>query len=800
MRRTYIKNITNFRYENPSIQGKISQQQTDQSHNFHFANMPTKDPRKVIGAKVLAKAIHVTCLAESTRRYGSNAKEKMVLGIVLEVIMTKTANNRNNASIAAKYDFGDNVFKVKTLNIRSVVASKLDIAEVVQDEVSVVGNGNNVDVLPLVSLLLPQADAIVVAPARSDTSIDTEETESENEDEPPAATVHADDGSAFDFLNDDDSVDEEESVADVPVQVAHEVDWFEDDAIARRPVNGVIPPRSWHVRTPVGDLVSAGSDPLHRHSRLQYFLFMFPPRQINLIHRLTNRELIKIGGQKEMTKGEMLSFFGVLILITRFEKQWTRASLWSTVAPSKYMPAASLGKTGMSRHRFDMLFRAMRFGEQPDQRPLDMTSEQFRWKLLDDFVLNFNLHRATTFIPSEDICVDESISRWYGLGGSWINIGLPQYIAMERKPDNGCEIQNAACGKSGVMLQLKLVKTAAASQGEFYSDNDNETTLLHGTQVVKQLVRPWLNSNRIICADSAFASVGCANELKRLGMRFIGVVKTATKQFPMKWLSEVELSNRGDRKGLVARNADGGDVNLLAFVWMDRDRRYFITNTSSLGEGTPVTRERWRQVNQEPNADPERVDLVVPQPLACEIYYSTNAAIDNHNRCRQDTLMLERKIETKDWSTRVAHTILGMIIVDSWMVYKAATATLEKQHDFYTLLAEELIDNTYDTVQGNTPTNADAGVMNSELLDRTTGAGRAGVDAHLTPTKQKRRRCDGTVTNHSKQGRCRMCLKKTRHICSQCKDDDQAFENPVMWLCHTETGRFCFPEHATKYH
>ena len=63
--------------------------------------------------------------------------------------------------------------------------------------------------------------------------------------------------------------------------------------------------------------------------------------------------------------------------------------------------------------------------------------------------------------PSQRIVVDESISRWYGLGGHWINMGLPQYVAMDRKPEDGAEIQNSACGISGIMLQLKLVKSAA---------------------------------------------------------------------------------------------------------------------------------------------------------------------------------------------------------------------------------------------------------------------------------------------------------------------------------------------------
>ena len=53
------------------------------------------------------------------------------------------------------------------------------------------------------------------------------------------------------------------------------------------------------------------------------------------------------------------------------------------------------------------------------------------------------------------------MSRWYGIGGHWINAGLTQYIAIDRKPENGCEIQNASDGVSGIMIQLKLVKTSS---------------------------------------------------------------------------------------------------------------------------------------------------------------------------------------------------------------------------------------------------------------------------------------------------------------------------------------------------
>ena len=92
------------------------------------------------------------------------------------------------------------------------------------------------------------------------------------------------------------------------------------------------------------------------------------------------------------------------------------------------------------------------------------SSEDYRWMLVDDFVAFFNEHREKFFNPSSDMCADESMSRWYGL--DWINIGLPMYVALDRKPEHGCKIQNLCDGQSGIMLRLLLVKSGTLCSGE----------------------------------------------------------------------------------------------------------------------------------------------------------------------------------------------------------------------------------------------------------------------------------------------------------------------------------------------
>ena len=89
------------------------------------------------------------------------------------------------------------------------------------------------------------------------------------------------------------------------------------------------------------------------------------------------------------------------------------------------------------------------------------------------------------------------------------------------------EIQNAACGHSGVMIQLKVVKTVEEENASAVTDYDGNN---HGTNVLKFLVEPWERTDCCVCADSYFASANAVAVMRTMGLCFIGVVKTATKK------------------------------------------------------------------------------------------------------------------------------------------------------------------------------------------------------------------------------------------------------------------------------
>ena len=110
-------------------------------------------------------------------------------------------------------------------------------------------------------------------------------------------------------------------------------------------------------------------------SRLEAFLMMFPDEQLNEMTRLTNINLEK-DGKAVTTKGELVKFLGVMLLITRMKVK-DRRKLWATQATYKYIPAMNLGRTGMSRHCYEQLWKAVRWSDQPETRPEGMSSERY---------------------------------------------------------------------------------------------------------------------------------------------------------------------------------------------------------------------------------------------------------------------------------------------------------------------------------------------------------------------------------------------------------------------------------------
>ena len=635
-------------------------------------------------------------------------------------------------------------------------------------------------------------------------------SDDEEDHQPPVASVEiatinpSAQEAGEDFFGDDNP--------ELPKEIqAGDVTWKVDNDEALGPLNGHRAPFRWVCRDAMGNEYFDGSHaaPHQDKSVLPFFLMMCPPACLNTWVKETNIQLAK--AHKKMTdRGEVLRFLGVLILITRFEFG-NRRDLWSNVSTSRFIPSPKLGQTGMSRGRFDDLFSFFRWSHQPDERPEFMTAEAYRWMLIEDCYEHFNVHRVQYFIPSSDVVADESIHRWYGGGGHWINYGLPHYVAMDRKPESGMEVQNLCCGKSGVLLQLILVKSArqrALEEDRMGASSDEN----HGTFVLKQLCRPFQTRScrRGVRADSWFASVQTAVELHKMGFVFIGPIKTATKHFPLDHLRRIVLEEKGETAALVA-TVDG--CKLVAMVHADRDRQYFISTDSGIERGIDIQHRRLRQVAPvETHASPVHQEVVIPQPKACSDYFKVNDLIDRHNRQRQDDLDLEKKIETKRWDMRMGCGFLGMVVIDTKLVYEQSTRQKMSNGCFFSKLAEELIDNPYILPSGEEPgrrsSRRSSGASSSGASVASRGnqsastLGSSGVGLHLTPAKRKKavHDAEGNVVGmRTQQLRCHGCGKCTIRVCSECVADSEVKESSCGY-CDPINGRVCFQSHMRDCH
>ena len=168
------------------------------------------------------------------------------------------------------------------------------------------------------------------------------------------------------------------------------------------------------------------------------------------------------------------------------------------------------------------------------------------------------------------------------------------------------------------MLKLKLVKSKHDEANYIKSlEKNNGEKLNHGTKIYLELIEPWKNAKgtmRVVCANSYFSSIKTCIKLHRHGFNFIGVVKTATRQYPMDHLKGLEVQRRGEHNSVFSFDKDKQTM-LLAVLWVDRERRYFIGNAEGVDQGEPQYRKRWQQVNvDDAFAPPEKVELEIYQP------------------------------------------------------------------------------------------------------------------------------------------------------------------------------------------
>ena len=112
---------------------------------------------------------------------------------------------------------------------------------------------------------------------------------------------------------------------------------------------------------------------------------------------------------------------------------------------------------------------------------------------------------------------------------------------------------------------------------------------------------------------------------------------------------------------------------------------------------------------------------------------------------------------------------MGMIFVDSWLLYQKCTGSKESQAVFYEKLAEELIDNTHDGIGVRDRAEVAVPPTPNSLSSISVSSMAASI---TTPNKKKHKVVNektGKVYWHTNQQKCQVCKRgKCTHQCRLC--------------------------------
>jgi hypothetical protein len=286
-----------------------------------------------------------------------------------------------------------------------------------------------------------------------------------------------------------------------------------------------------------------------------------------------------------------------------------------------------------------------------------------------------------------------------------------------------------------------------------------------------------------VCADSAFASVKSAVQLRKKGLYFLGMVKTASRSFPMKYLQEYPLCERGDH---VAVTSALDNVNLVGCAWNDRKRKLIVGTCGTTLPGSPHGKKRMGM-----NSDGEFVPMLkeVKRPRIVEMYFSGAPTIDIHNHYRQGGLGLERSIQTQTWWMRVFCTILGIIETDAYVAYiRFSPHGRDMTHrEFTAQLARAMLANN---VAATSPREHRTRVQ--PTLDVLSSTPEEDPGHVLWPLIECERFESRRGTNTRAKLNCKVCNRRASSYCRTCKET----MGMTIPICGSGTGRNCFVRHC----
>jgi hypothetical protein len=339
-----------------------------------------------------------------------------------------------------------------------------------------------------------------------------------------------------------------------------------------------------------------------------------------------------------------------------------------------------------------------------------------------------------------------------------------------------------------MILKKFQVRPAALRDAAYNIEEAAGRVFPFNTAVTLRLTSSVHGTNRTVIGDSAFSSVSTARACNKYGLHFMGIIKTAHKQYPKAILKALSHGRpRGSYKLMQTTSTE--HPTLYALAWADKKLKLLISTRGTTIETDPSMRKRAR-LNEDGTT--HEYSIAVPRPSMVKMFFEPFNAVDTNDQYRQGILKLEENWKTYSWTTRAISTVLGVIFVNSHLAVQLlegqGKSSSEKLKNDMDKLAHRLIFNPYltDEQRDLRPRPDDQDVM-------TTPEGLRGnhlLARLMDSTKYRGKPRDSTRV------RCSICRVPTRTYCVDCSDDSRQRYVAVCRQGSSKKGiSLCYYEH-----
>ena len=414
---------------------------------------------------------------------------------------------------------------------------------------------------------------------------------------------------------------------------------------------------------------------------IDYFLKFLP----EFIKQTILVETNKVIDGRHVTWGEFMRYLGIWFLLSILSHGCSRRSFWEDTEPSEFCGAPFRFNKYMSYTRFEAITSALRYTNAPAPDYPDKFYE------VRDMINAWNEHMKTIFIPGWMSCLDESMSSWTR---RWT---CPGFMYVPRKPHPmGNEYHSICCGCSGIMFAIELVegKDKPPEVNPQYHNKGKTAGLL------LRLCKGIFGTGKVVILDSGFCVLKAIIELKKMGIYASAMIKK--RRYWPKYVKGEDIKEHMSSKDVgtcerLPGILDGEKFDLYALKEPD----YVMMMMSTYG--SLIVKDMQRDCIR---MDKDRKEIArFKYTEVVGNHFTYRGAVDDHNGKRHDCgtkngLCLEDSWITNRWENKVFAFILGITEVNAYLGMKYFSYQEYTQLEFRKKLAYELLNNTYDDVDG----------------------------------------------------------------------------------------------------